>query len=99
MSTKQGLFKKYGINESHATWENIDSWMAVELFRLMNDRLPNDADNDFIYAMEFLYRVKSDEIFFRKFFSNVHFGSLYLTAKKIIYRFSDDILKNESECS
>lgn len=94
---KQALFDKYEINQSHAVWDRgLDSFMSVELFRLMNDRLPDENDTGFKHAIDFLDKIENDKQFFQKVFSNVHFGSLYLTAKRIIYRFADDILKLQS---
>lgn len=29
--TKQELFEKYSINETHNVWESTDSWMSVEV--------------------------------------------------------------------
>lgn len=94
MSTKQQLFKKYNINESHSEWsETTDNWMSIEIFRLMNDgRLPTDEDTSIKYIRDFL-----DECFDPKRTNNLmrlpNFGSYYLNAKRMVYRFSDEILK------
>ena len=91
--TEKELFEKYDINESHSKWESIDSWMSVELFRFMNNRLPNENDIDLKHVIDFLDKMKNDKRFFITAVSMVHFGSLYLTAKRMIYRFSEDIIK------
>jgi len=92
--TKKELFKKYMINESHSEWsETTDNWMSIEIFRLMNEgRLPTDEDTSIKYITDFL-----DECFDPKRINNLmrlpNFGSYYLTAKRMVYRFSDSILQ------
>lgn len=92
--TKKTLFTKYKIDESHNHWDNeIDNWMSVELFRLMHDgRLPTEDDMSCKYLLEFMDKSKT-RWFVEKAMSRPYWGSLYLTAKRMIYRHADLILK------
>ena len=95
--TKEQLFKKYSINESHSKWDNqIDNWISVEIFRLMHEgRLPNEKDIGSKYVINFLDKLmKKKDYAFELITQREDFGSLYLTAKRMIYRFSDNILKD-----
>ena len=87
------LFKKYSIDESHNVWDDkIDSWMSVEVYRIMNNKLPNPNDLKLKYVIDFLDKTKNDMSFVAKLMSENNFGSLYLTSKRMLYRFSDQIL-------
>lgn len=92
--TKEQLFEKYNINESHSEWnESIDNWIGVEIFRIMhNGRLPSEDDKSTKYIIEFADYIRSLKgmIELRK---RSDFGSLYLTSKRIIYKFYEEILK------
>ncbi len=92
--TKEKLFKKYNIDETHKEWNNqIDNWISVEIFRIMHDgRLPNEKDTSFKYMVDFADKIRSAKgiIELRK---REDFGSLYLTNKRLIYKFSEEILK------
>jgi len=92
--TKDELFKKYKINESHSEWDfRIDNWISIEVFRIMNEgRLPDtEKDVDFSYITKFL-----DDCFDKKKMNDLmkrdDFGSLYLTAKRMVYRYHEQIL-------
>jgi len=89
---KKELFKKYSINESHSKWDNrIDNWMSVEIYRIMHDgKLPDD-DISIKYIVEFLDKIKDDK-FMSELTDRDDWGSLYLTAKRSVYRHADDIL-------
>ena len=95
--TKNELFEKYHINESHSKWDSqIDNWMSVEIYRIMHDgKLPGD-DTSTKYMTEFLDKTKNDE-FMANLMTRDDWGSLYLTAKRCIYRHADGILKQLSE--
>lgn len=84
--TKKEIFKKYSINESHNIWDDrIDNWMSVEIYRVMhNGNLPpsNDKSTDWVY--EFMAATERDEFMF-EFMKRPDWGSLYLTAKRLIY--------------
>lgn len=99
MVTKEDIFKKYSINESHSTWQNhIDNWMSVELFRVMhNGRLPTQDDKSSLYVLEFRDKLKSDIKFAEEISCRKDFGSLYLTSKRMTYRFADLILNELNE--
>ena len=98
--TKQELFKKYNIDETHSEWDNsIDNWMSVELYRVMhNGNLPSQNDNSVKWVTEFLDKVKSDIKFFAKLRQRQpdDFGSLFLTAKRMVYSLCDQIIAEVS---
>lgn len=93
--TKQELFKKYSINESHSQWYYyIDNGMSVELFRIMHDgRFPEHRDTSVKYVTDFLDKTLDTSGFMRKFMDRKDWGSIYLTAKRMVYRFADIIIK------
>lgn len=40
--TKEELFEKYNINESHSEWDDvIDSWYSVEIYKLLYKKTSN----------------------------------------------------------
>lgn len=92
--TKEELFEKYHVNESHSEWDNnIDNWISVEIFRIMhNGRLPSEEDKSAKYIIDFADYIRSPKgmIELRK---RDDFGSLYLTSKRMIYLFNEEILK------
>ena len=97
--TKQELFEKYSINESHDVWEATDNWMSVELYRVMHDgNLPPQNDTSVKWITEFLDKVKSDMKFFAKLRQRQpdDFGSLFLTAKRMVYSLCDQIIAEAS---
>ncbi len=94
--TKEQLFKKYSINESHSEWDNqIDSWMSVEVYRLMHDgNLPPKDDLSVKWVTDFLDKIKNDTIYAVKLMSERNdFGSLYLTSKRMVYSFAEQLIK------
>jgi len=97
--TKKELFKKYSINESHSKWDDmIDNWMSVEIYRIMhNGNLPPKDDMSVGWITEFLDKINEHTDFYielrkRKFDD---FGSLYLTAKRLIYPLADEIINQQ----
>lgn len=90
---KEELFKKYSINESHSEWNNrIDNWMSVEVFRIMHEgRLPTENDISVKYVTDFLDKTK-DMKFMCELMKRQDWGSLYLTAKRMVYQFSEQLL-------
>jgi len=92
--TKKQLFKKYSIDKSHAEWDNqIDNWMSVEIYRLMhNGNLPSENDISINWIIDFLDKMKNMK-YVAKIIKRKDCGSLYLTAKRMIYRFADEIIK------
>lgn len=92
--TKEILFKKYNINETHKEWNNqIDNWISVEIFRIMHDgRLPNEKDTSFKYMVDFADKIRSNKGMI-ELCKRDDFGSLYLTSKRLIYKFYEEILK------
>lgn len=85
--TKEQLFKKYNIKSNNCKdWEDIDSWIGVDLYALMhNNTLPNNEDKSLLYVLKFLDKPEP-------YMSNPKFGSLYMTAKRSVFRFADQIL-------
>lgn len=96
---KQQLFEKYSINETHNVWETTDNWMSVELYRIMHDgNLPPQNDTSVKWITDFLDKVKSDMKFFSKLRQRQpdDFGSLFLTAKRMVYSLADQIVTEAS---
>lgn len=93
--TKKELFEKYSINESHNVWNNkIDNWMSVEIYRIMHDgNLPDENNLTVKWICNFMDKTKEDW-FMANLMDRDDWGSVYLTAKRMIYRHSDLILKS-----
>lgn len=91
--TKEQLFEKYYVNETHAEWDNeIDNWISVEIFRIMHDgRLPVADDISLKYIIDFANKLQ-DQKEVKALRDRKDFGSLYLTTKRMIYRYIDQIL-------
>lgn len=92
--TKPELFKKYNINETHNQWIDIDDWCSVEIYRLMhNGELPPPDDLSIKWVTEFLDKASSDIPWWTE---NVmcrrDWGSLFMTAKRMVYMFSEQLL-------
>ena len=93
--TKEELFKKYYIDESHSEWDNqIDNWVSVEIYRVMHGgNLPDNKDTSIKYITDFLDKRNKD---FKWWAMNVmcrkDWGSLYLTAKRLVYSLSEQII-------
>lgn len=97
--TKDQLFKKYHIDDSHSKWENqIDNWISVEIYRIMHDgSLPLDNDDSVQWITGFLDKQNDMPWWVQNVMSREDFGSLYLTAKRMVYRFADQIItQNQS---
>lgn len=93
---REELFKKYRVKETHNKWEQIDSLMAIEIYRIMHDgQLPKENDLSLKYLTQFLDRCNSDIKFVSSLMERVtgDFGNLYLTAKRMIYKFADLIIE------
>lgn len=91
--TQQELFKKYSIDESHNIWESIDSWMSIEIYRIMhNGNLPNEADLSLKYVIDFLNKSNDMMWWGDNVMCRNDWGGLYLTAKRMVYRFYEQIL-------
>ena len=93
--TKEQLFKKYHINDNHGHWNNqIDGWMSVEVYRLMHDgNLPPDDDLSTKWITDFLDKKEDMNWWSKNVMSRDDWGSLYLTAKRMVHRYSDKILE------
>jgi hypothetical protein len=90
--TKEQLFEKYKIDSSHSKWEPIDSFMSVEIFRIMHNRLPSDDEEESgMFILDFL-----DKAFTGWWAKNImirpDWGSLFLSAKRCVYMFADNLV-------
>jgi len=94
--TKKELFKKYSIDESHSKWDNqIDNWCSVEVYRIMhNGDLPLQDDMSVKWVTDFLDRQHDMEWWVKNVMSKENWGSLYLTAKRMVYSFADQLIKD-----
>lgn len=90
---KEELFEKYSINESHHKWESCDDRNSVEIYRMMhNGNLPDD-DQSVKYVLDFLDKMKTDIPWWvSNVMSRPDYGSIYLTAKRTIRLFADDLI-------
>jgi len=98
--TKEKLFKQYSIDESHNVWQdNIDNWMSIEIYRIMhNGELPPQNDTSIKWITDFLDKVDDDmKWWVKNVMSRKDWGSLYLTAKRIVYRHQEQILKEREQ--
>lgn len=93
--TKEELFKKYAIDETHNIWDiKIDRWMSIEIYRIMhNNELPSD-DKSIKWVVDFLDKT-DDMLFMVDLMKREDWGSLYLTAKRMVYKFYKEILNEE----
>lgn len=93
--TKEELFKKYSINESHNVWEDrVDNWTSVEIYRIMHDgKLPGPNDLSTEWIVSFLSKTE-DMKFMSEMMQRSDWGSLYLTAKRMVCRLYEQTLKN-----
>lgn len=96
---KQQLFENYKVDESHSLWSDpIDNWMSVEIYRVMHDgSLPPQNNSSVGWVCDFLDKRKDLKWWVENVMSREDWGSLYLTAKRMVYRFADDILKEKSK--
>ena len=94
--TRVELFKKYHITEFHSAWEPIiDNWVSVELYRIMHDgKLPPKDDLSIVWVIKFLDKMKNPQWLskMREEYPNNSWGSLYLTAKRMVYQHAEQIL-------
>lgn len=90
--TQEELFEKYKINSTHRLWDNeIDSWFSIEIYRVMNNgSLPYGNDDSVYWVIEFLDKAHENPSWALRLNK---WGSLYLTAKRMVYRYSEQILK------
>lgn len=97
---KDDLFNHYGITQEHAAWsDSIDNWVSVEIFRIMHDgRLPTKEDTSSKYILDFLEHGKSvSQFWIKNVMSKSDWGSYYLTAKRMVYKYQELILKELSD--
>lgn len=92
--TKDDLFKKYSIEEKHNVLDSVDSWMSIEIYRIMhNGNLPPEGDTSTKWVLEFLDKILNDVPWsIKNVMNRSDWGSLYLTAKRMIYKLADKII-------
>ena len=95
--TKQELFNKYSINESHSAWNNkIDNWHSVEIYRIMHGgNLPDENNESIKWVTAFLDKTEDVKWWAKNVMTHKTWGSLYLTAKRMVYRYHEDILNHK----
>lgn len=93
--TKEELFQKYSIDKRHNVWNSIDSWMSVEIYRIMhNGDLPPEGDTSTKWILDFLDKSENDrEWWVKNVMSRSDWGSLFLSAKRMIYMLQEEILE------
>jgi len=96
---KKELFKKYKIDSDEVKkWEQPDSWFLVEIYRTMHDgKLPPPDDMSIKWVIDFLDKAHDELTGFQWLHSLKDWGSKFLTAKRSVYRFADEILRDLSE--
>jgi hypothetical protein len=98
LETKQQLFNKYKVDESHSSWLQMDNFISVDLYRIMNNGNLPENDNNLLYVLEFLDNmadvIKAKEYMIK--YPN-YWGSYYMIAKKMIYRYHETILEQLKE--
>lgn len=92
--TREEFLAHYKLDKSHDKWQPIDSWNAVEIFRIMHDRLPEVTDESSVYAFDFYKKALKDTVWF---FSLENHGSLFLTSKRMMYQHIDEMIENEEK--
>ena len=94
---KQQLFEKYNVDESHNQWGSIDDWMSVEIYRIMHDgNLPPQEGVSVGWVCDFLDKKDNMKWWVKNVMSRKDWGSLYLTAKRMVYSMADEILKERA---
>ena len=83
---KEELMKKYHLDKSHATWNNvIDNWYSVEAYRQQVGVLPNspNAPDEKQTIMDFLDNKELHLKLLKE--KGMEFGSIFLSAKRLLY--------------
>lgn len=90
---KEELFRKYSINESNKELDDrAFNYGCIEIYRIMhNGELPKQDDESVMFCVDFIDKLKNYS-FYREIVIRSDFGILYLTAKKMIYHFADQII-------
>ena len=91
--TKEELFKKYNIDESHSEWDDVmDSWYSVEIYKLLYKKLPTTTNLKICWVISFLDKKEDMNWWLRNVMLKSDWGSYYLTAKRMVYRYADYII-------
>ena len=91
--TKEELFKKYRIDDTHNVWQPIDSWMSIEVYRIMHKGdLPPSNDTSTKWIIEFLDKQNDMRWWAKNVMIRNDWGNLYLSAKRMIYSLHEQIL-------
>lgn len=68
--------------------------MSIEIYRIMHDgNLPESSNISVNWIIEFLDKQDDIEWWANNIMTRNDWGSLYLTAKRMVYRFADQILE------
>ena len=99
--TIKELFEKYSVYQSHNVWESCDNWFSVEVYRVMhNGNLPPLNDRSVLWVVEFLdKRIDDWPWWVENVMSRKDCGSLYLTAKRMVYLMHEEILNQINEAN
>lgn len=67
--------------------------MSVEIYRIMhNDKLPSIKNEPVKWIADFLDKKNDMDWWVKNVMSRSDWGALYLTAKRMVYKFSDQII-------
>ena len=91
---REELFKKYHIDESHNIWEPPDEWYNVDVYLEMGGDETQKNGECFKFVTDFLDKCRSDLKWAMKLKVKdpLRFGSMYLTSKRMVYKYADKIL-------
>jgi hypothetical protein len=91
--TKQSLFDYYMIDASHKEWKDFDNFISVDLYLMMNNKLPEN-DTSLLYVLEFL-KIMKDPQTSQVIMANYpkKWGAFFIVAKKMVYRYHEQILE------
>jgi hypothetical protein len=88
MINRDEILRELNIDQKHNIWEhNVDNWASVEVFKEMTGKLPEpgmDHDAEMQVYIDFLRDKPRQMRLLRE--RGLEFGSMYLTAKRFLYR-------------
>ena len=83
---KEEIMKKYNLDKSHSVWQShIDNWHSIEAFKEQTGMLPNsdNAPDEMQTMMDFLDNKDLQMKLLKE--RGIEFGSMYLSAKRLLY--------------
>jgi len=88
--TDKEIIEKYKLDKNyHSVWDNmVDNWMSVEIYRIIFDKLPNEKGAKKISSkkLAIMFLDKMDKNPSKIMSSYENWGSLFLTAKRMLYK-------------